>query len=415
MFCNGVTQEMAENTVIEIKNLTKTYKLYNTPSDRVKEAFHPFRKKFHRIFSALNDVSFDVKRGETLGIVGRNGSGKSTLLQILCGILNPTDGLIEVNGRISALLELGAGFNPEFTGRENVFINGAILGLTNKEIQERFDDIADFADIGDFVDQPVKTYSSGMYVRLAFSVAIHVNADILIVDEALAVGDEIFQRKCFSRIQQLQKEETTILFVSHSASQIVELCNRAILLDQGELLLMGTPKSVVSEYHKLIFSEEDKIDSLRETIRALNAKELREQENYNKLKITEQSAQTIADEPNLQEFYEPNLVPKSTISYNSRGVHITDVQITTPDGNLVNVLVRRHKYFYTYKVRFENTAYNVRFGMMIKTVSGVELGGSASSSVKDAIPCIEAGETVSVKFSFKCLLQPGVYFLMPAR
>jgi len=392
-----------ENIVIEIKNLTKNYKLYNNHSDRVKEAFHPFRKKFHHIFSALNDISFDVKKGETLGIVGRNGSGKSTLLQILCGILNPTSGLAEIKGKVSALLELGAGFNPEFTGRQNVFINGAILGLANKEMEACFDDIAEFAELGDFIDQPVKTYSSGMYVRLAFAVAIHVNADILIVDEALAVGDEIFQRKCFSRIQQLQQKGTTILFVSHSAGQVVELCNRAILLDQGELLLDGTPKQVVSEYHKLIFAGEEKADSLREEIRALKS-------GNNIFSQPGEGVQEIEHTPALCAFYEPSLVSKSMISYNSRGVRISDVRITTPDSDIVNVLVRRHEYLYTYKANFQKTAYNIRFGMLIKTVSGVELGGSASSLIKDAVPYIEAGATVSVKFSFKCLLQPGTYF-----
>lgn len=391
-------------TLIKVKGLAKAYKLYNNHSDRVKEAFHPFRKKYHHIFTALHDISFEVEKGETLGIVGRNGSGKSTLLQILCGILRPASGLTEVNGKVSALLELGAGFNPEFTGRQNVFVNAAILGLKNSEIEARFDDIAAFADIGEFIDQPVKTYSSGMYVRLAFAVAIHVNADILIVDEALAVGDEMFQRKCFSHIQQLQKQGTTILFVSHAAQQIVELCNRAVLLDQGELLLDGPPKLVVSEYHKLIFSAQDKIACLREEIRALRS------ENISLPETLKYTAQTNSHEQGPSAFYEPELVPKSTISYEPRGVVISDVHIATQHGDIVNVLVRRHEYFYTFRAEFQKTEYNVRFGMMIKTVSGVELGGSASSSSKNTIPCIKAGTVVLVRFGFKCLLQPGVYF-----
>ena len=202
---------MNKDIAISVKNITKTYKLYDSHADRVKEAFHPFRKKYHHTFNALSDVSFEVKKGETFGIIGRNGSGKSTLLQIICGILQTTSGSVEVNGRVSALLELGTGFNPEFTGRQNVYINGSILGLSHEEIEIRFDDIAAFADIGEFIDQPVKTYSSGMYVRLAFAVAISVEPDILIVDEALSVGDINFRNKCMKRIRALKDLEPSIL------------------------------------------------------------------------------------------------------------------------------------------------------------------------------------------------------------
>lgn len=413
MFCKAKKQHrknMDEDIVISIKNLTKTYRLYSNHADRVKETFNPFRKKYHHPFNALNNISFNVKRGEMLGIIGRNGSGKSTLLQIVCGILQPTSGSIEVNGRVSALLELGAGFNPEFTGRQNVYINGAILGLKHEEIEARFDDIVTFAEIGDFIDQPVKTYSSGMYVRLAFAVAINVDADILIVDEALAVGDEIFQRKCFSRIQEIQKKGTTILFVSHSAPTVVELCNKAILLDQGELLLAGAPKFVVSKYHKLMYAPNDKVESLREEIRATQFK--------NDIVVSgsdsegnNESGQLKSGEPLLYPFYDPNLVSKSTVSYESRGARIENVRVTTLKGKAVNVLVRRQEYLYTYSAKFQETSYNVRFGMMIKTISGLELGGAVSSTPHNAINCIETGVDVLVKFRFRCLLLPGVYFL----
>lgn len=401
---------MDEDIVISIKNLTKTYKLYTSHADRVKETFNPFRKKYHRPFNALTNISFNVKRGEMLGIIGQNGSGKSTLLQIICGILQPTSGSIEINGRASALLELGAGFNPEFTGRQNVYINGAILGLKHEEIEARFDDIVTFAEIGDFIDQPVKTYSSGMYVRLAFAVAINVDADILIVDEALAVGDEIFQRKCFSRIQEIQKNGTTILFVSHSAPTVVELCNKAILLDQGELLLAGVPKFVVSKYHKLMYAPKNKVESLREDIRATQFKDDivvfgSDSEGNNEF------TQLKSGEPALRPFYDPNLVSKSTVSYESRGVRIENVRVTTLKEKVVNVLVRRQEYLYTYSAKFQETSYNVRFGMLIKTISGLELGGAVSSTQHNAINCIETGANVLVKFRFKCLLQPGVYFL----
>ena len=198
---------------ITVEGLVKTYQLFNKPSKRVLEMFHPFGRKYHTPFHALKNVSFQVDRGETFGIIGRNGSGKSTLLQIICGILQPTEGKVTVNGRIAALLELGAGFNPEFTGRENVYMNGAILGFSDEEMDERFDDIAAFADIGEFLDHPVKTYSSGMYIRLAFAVQAFVEPDILIVDEALSVGDIFFQQKCFKRMRELREKNTTLLFV----------------------------------------------------------------------------------------------------------------------------------------------------------------------------------------------------------
>ena len=218
---------MVDDIVINLKNITKTYRLYNNHADRVKETFHPLRKKYHHSFNALTDVSLDVKRGKTVGIIGRNGSGKSTLLQIICGILQPTSGIVEISGRISALLELGAGFNPEFTGRQNIYMNCAILGLTHEEIKARFDDIVAFAEIGDFIGQPVKTYSSGMYVRLAFAIAINVNPDILVVDEALSVGDTLFQSKCFAKFKEFQEKGITILFVTHAMDLITRYCSSA--------------------------------------------------------------------------------------------------------------------------------------------------------------------------------------------
>ncbi len=240
-----------ENAII-VKDLSKSYYLYNKRSDRVKEAFHPFRKKYHNPFNALKNVSLSIQKGETVGIIGRNGSGKSTLLQVICGILKPTGGSVEKNGRISALLELGAGFNPEFTGRENVYINGAIFGLKREEIDERFESIEAFADIGIYIDQPVKSYSSGMYVRLAFAVAVNARPDILIVDEALAVGDTLFQSKCFAKFKEFQKKDVTILFVSHSMDLVTRYCSKAYLLDKGEIVSEGASKHVVDAYNRLI-------------------------------------------------------------------------------------------------------------------------------------------------------------------
>ncbi len=243
---------MNDNLALRVKNLTKTYKLFNSHAERVKETFHPFRKKYHHPFNALNNISFEVKKGEAFGIIGRNGSGKSTLLQIVCGILEQTSGTVQTNGRISALLELGAGFNPEFTGRENVYINGKILGLKNSEIDARFNKIDDFADIGEFMDQPVKAYSSGMVVRLAFAVQVCVEPDILVVDEALSVGDIFFQQKCFARMRDIISKGTTCLFVSHDTIAIQNLCQRAIILNQGEEVFLGDATEAVSRYYALV-------------------------------------------------------------------------------------------------------------------------------------------------------------------
>lgn len=234
----------------------KCYEIYSTPRDRLKQfvlprLFRLFGKKaptYFREFWALRDVSFEIERGQTVGIIGRNGAGKSTLLQVLCGTLNPTGGHVEMNGRVAALLELGAGFSGEFTGRENVYLNAGVLGLSTQEIEERFDRIVAFADIGDFLDQPVKTYSSGMYVRLAFAVVIHVNADILIVDEALAVGDIAFQAKCMIELKRLMDNGATVLFVSHDASSVRNLCQKVVWLEGGKVRAYGDPESILGQY-----------------------------------------------------------------------------------------------------------------------------------------------------------------------
>lgn len=229
---------MSSEIAIKVENLSKRYEIYDTPRDRIKQFVLPKlqlmaglpHKQYYREFWALKDVSFEVKKGETVGIIGRNGSGKSTLLQLICGTLAPTSGSVQTNGRIAALLELGSGFNPEFTGRDNVYMNGAVLGLTREEVDARFDDIAAFADIGDFIEQPVKTYSSGMVVRLAFAVIVHVNADVLVIDEALAVGDAFFQQKCMRFLREFQDKRGTVLFVSHDTGAVLSLCDKAVLL-----------------------------------------------------------------------------------------------------------------------------------------------------------------------------------------
>ena len=227
--------------------MSKKFRLFASPKERFLEALHPFRKQYHREFWALRDVSFQVQRGEIVGILGRNGSGKSTLLQVICSVMQATSGEVRVNGRIAALLELGAGFNPEFTGRDNVILSGAIMGFSRKEMLRRLPEIEAFADIGEFFNQPVKTYSSGMFVRVAFAAAIHVDPDILVVDEALAVGDAKFQRKCLLQIEKIRASGAAILFVSHSLETITSLCSRAIILENGALVSDGEPKAVAEK------------------------------------------------------------------------------------------------------------------------------------------------------------------------
>lgn len=247
---------LSDEVAISVRNLTKTYRLFNHPGDRIKQFFSFGMKQYHRGFTALNDLSFDIRKGETVGIIGRNGSGKSTLLQLICGILKPTSGVVQVNGRISALLELGAGFNPEFTGRENVYFQGALMGLSEAQMRGRFDGIAAFADIGEFIDQPVRTYSSGMFVRLAFAVAVHVDPDILVVDEALAVGDALFQKRCYKRLQQMQAGGLTLILVSHDHEVVRNITQRALLLDHGVALSWGDTKEVTYRYRKMLFESE---------------------------------------------------------------------------------------------------------------------------------------------------------------
>ncbi len=244
---------MSDDIAIKVENLTKTYKLYDSPQDRLKEALHPLRKKYHHDFHALNGVSFEVKKGETVGIIGRNGSGKSTLLKLINGVIMPTSGEVTVHGKISALLELGAGFNPLISGLENVYFNGTLLGFTKEEIDAKIDNILAFADIGDFIHQPVRSYSSGMFVRLAFAVAVHVDPEILIVDEALSVGDAIIQKKCMDKMHDFQQQGRTILLVSHSLESVKSFADRGIVLDKSRIHFDGSSEDAVTEYLKILF------------------------------------------------------------------------------------------------------------------------------------------------------------------
>jgi len=418
-----VVREQGENhdVAISIAGLGKCFHIYEKPRDRLLQFIMPPARRlmgmparqYFREFWALRDVSFDIRKGETVGIVGRNGSGKSTLLQTICGTLSPTTGSVETYGRIAALLELGSGFNPEFSGRENVYMNAAVLGLSRAEVDRRFDEILAFAEIGEFIDQPVKSYSSGMQVRLAFAVAINVDPEILIVDEALSVGDERFQRKCFSRIEEIRASGATILFVSHAGSTVVELCDRAVLLDGGECLAVGEPKAIVGRYQRLLYAAAD----VRESIRA----EIRESygPRVSSAHVSQHGVDAIGVSPNRpqaeelpDESFDPALLPSSTIEYDSNGATIESPMVLTLDGVRVNNLRRGRTYKYVYTVRFTKGAGSVAFGMLIKTVNGLELGGAISASQPSAaVPFIHAGAVVEIEFEFQCNLTPGVYFL----
>jgi ABC-type polysaccharide/polyol phosphate transport system, ATPase component len=406
---------------ISVNHVSKCFKRYRHPVDRLKEIFVPGKSLAHN-FWALQDINLEVWKGQTLGVVGRNGSGKSTLLQIIVGTLTPTQGDVQVNGRVSALLELGSGFNPEFTGRQNVFFNGQLLGLKTHEIEAKFDSIAAFADIGDFIDQPVKTYSSGMYVRLGFAVATSVDPDILIVDEALSVGDEAFQRKCFSRIHEIKDRGGTILFVSHSAPSIIQLCDSAVLMDRGELLLEHTPKMIISKYQKMIYADADQMIMIRDEIQHLTRK------SSQPLEVIEEDSQKNQSHPknpaspsvlpswntkngHYKDYFDPKLFPDHPIKYPSRGAEILEPHIITLGGETVNHLVARNSYIYTYSVKFDKLASHVRFGMLIKTVSGFELAGASFLATSQSIKQIEPGTTIAIKFKFECQLSPDVYFL----
>ena len=414
----------ASDIAITLRDVSKSYVLFERPEDRLKQMVVPRLerlvgrepRRYFRDFAALSGVSFDIRRGETVGIVGRNGSGKSTLLQIVCGTLQPTAGAVEVRGRIAALLELGAGFNPEFTGRENVFLNASILGVPAKEMEWRFDEIARFADIGPFLDQPVKTYSSGMYMRLAFATAVNVDPDILVVDEALAVGDEAFQRKCFARMEQIKESGGTILFVSHGAQTVVQLCTRAILIDGGELILQGRPKMVTDQYHRLVNASPERAVEIRAGIVAMGG-EAAETSDAPAGESARGGASVVADLPpetvaqdGLAEYYDPNVQSKTTIAHEERGARIENPRLLTLDGRPVNVLQLGKRYIFAYTVKFTADVEDVSFGMHFSTVPGLALAGAHTGSVRSMlVKKVRSGESLDLRFEFNCHLMPSVY------
>lgn len=409
-----MNQEQNQSTanVISVRGLGKCYHIYERPLDRLLQGVFGRWHRFHRSFWALRGVDLEMRRGETVGIIGKNGSGKSTLLQVIAGTLAPTEGDVGSFGRVAALLELGSGFDPEFSGRENVFLNAAVLGLRRDEIQRRFPRIEAFAELGDFIDQPTRTYSSGMVVRLAFAVAINTDPDILIIDEALAVGDEAFQRKCYARIDELKQRGTTILFVSHAPSSIVELCDRAVLLDGGERLLTGRPKAVVSQYQRLLYSLPGQKAQVREEILALDRSGEALLDSPNPDPAGDTAAQPIVTRTvRTGERHDAGLVPSSTVELPGRGAWIYDAHLENLQGERVNVLLAGADYVYTYEVEFTSDARRVIFGMLLKSITGIELFGMASHSRGEGIEHVQAGARFRVEFRFSTRLQPGVYFI----
>lgn len=395
---------MSSEIAITLQDVSKCYHIYDKPRDRLAQMLAGQRKQYFHEFWALRNVSFDIKRGETVGIVGRNGSGKSTLLQVICGTLNQSSGQVQTVGRIGALLELGSGFNPEFTGHENVYMNAAILGLSRSEVDERYDDITAFADIGEFIHQPVKTYSSGMIVRLAFAVQAMVDPDILIVDEALAVGDERFQRKCFARLDELKAKGTSILFVSHSGPQVVELCDRAILMERGELICTGSPMSVVRAYQKLIYAPVDEQPRLIEEFRQIGSERVAiEADEIKSLDAEEKASDDL--------YFDPGMVPESTTIYPEQGARIDSFEIFDKLGRRCNVLQAGGDYDIVMTGELTASVSRVFFATHVRTVSGVVITGQRFPDEGHYFECDGTDRAFKVTFSFKMVMMPGVYFV----
>lgn len=370
---------------IKVNQLSKMYKLYDKPIDRLKESLGFTRKILYREHYALNDVSFEIKRGETVGIIGTNGSGKSTILKIITGVLNPTKGSVKVNGRISALLELGAGFNMEYTGIQNIYLNGTMMGFTKEEVDKKLDSIIEFADIGEFINQPVKTYSSGMFVRLAFAVAINIEPEILIVDEALSVGDVFFQAKCYKKFEDFKKEGKTILFVSHDLSSIGKYCDRVVLLNKGTKLCEGDPKEIIDVYKKVLVNQlEDDDNNLNED-------------------------ETITEE--TQEWKSLITINPNALDYGSKLAEISDFCIMDNNGVVTNNVFKGKEFIIKMKVVFNEKIQDPIFAFTIKDLKGTELTGTNTMIEKSDVSVVNRGEVKEITFKQKMSLQGGEYLL----
>lgn len=375
---------------ISVNHVSKMYKLYDNPMDRLKESLGLTKKKKYKEHYALNDVSFHVKKGETVGIIGTNGSGKSTILKIITGVLNPSGGEVIVDGRISALLELGAGFNMEYSGIENVYLNGTMIGFSREEVDAKLQDILDFADIGDFVYQPVKTYSSGMFVRLAFAVAINIEPEILIVDEALSVGDVFFQAKCYRKFEEFKKMGKTILIVSHDLSSISKYCDKVVLLNKGVKLDEGNSKEMVDLYKKVLVG-------LAEPEESDIASEHQKQAPVH----------SMAKERWVRGF---ELNPQQ-LEYGDKRAEIVDFAIQDEAGNFSNTIEKNTTFKIMVRVRFYEKAYEPIVAYTFKNVHGTEITGTNTMFEKKDIPMKDVGDEIVVTFRQKMNLQGGEYLL----
>lgn len=374
---------MGEEIAISLKNISKCYKRYARPVDRLKEILLP-GKNYAQEFWALRDISLDVPKGETLGIIGQNGSGKSTLLQIIAGTLTPTTGEVFVNGRVSALLELGSGFNPEFTGRQNVFFNGQILGLSREQIETKFDEIAAFAEIGDFIEHPVKTYSSGMALRLAFAVVANTEPSILIVDEALAVGDAKFQARCMKRIRQLKEQGVTILFVSHDSGSVKMLCNSAALMNHGRILEISNPKDVVNHYIALLSSDNNEV-----AIEEITSEEI-----------------TLIEEDN--DFIKENQ-DKTLHRHGNKLATVNNVEVIDFQGKETKKIETGKNFQISILVEAKAEISDLIVGISIRNLMGLVIYGTNTHLQKIKLPGLQENQELKVLFQVPCYLNKGVY------
>lgn len=368
---------------ISVEKISKMYKLYRGRADRIKDALRLSRKKTYQEYYALSDVSFQVKKGETVGLIGTNGAGKSTLLKIITGVLTPSAGQIEVNGKISALLELGAGFNMEYTGLENIYFNGTLMGYTKEQMEQKVPQIVEFAGIGDYINQPVKTYSSGMFARLAFAMAINVEPDILIVDEALSVGDIYFQSKCFQKMDEIKRNGTTVLLVTHDMSSVVKYCDKVVVLSHGKVVKEGNPKEMVDIYKKLLVNQYD--------------------EN--------EPEQTAKIEAGDNTWMSKLAINDENVLYGSGKAHIIDFGFFDENDQITNIVLKKSTFKIKMKVEFaEDVEYPI-FAFTIKNVRGAEVTGTNSMFERLELPLAKKGETYVVTFTQKAMMQGGEYLM----
>ena len=394
---------MAEDIAISVNDVSKMYKLYDNPMDRLKESLGLSRKKKYKEHYALNHVSFQVKKGETVGIIGTNGSGKSTILKIITGVLSPTAGEVSVNGRISALLELGAGFNGEYSGIENVYLNGSMIGFSREEIDAKLQSILDFADIGDFIYQPVKTYSSGMFVRLAFAVAINIDPEILIVDEALSVGDVFFQAKCYRKFEEFKEMGKTILFVSHDLSSIGKYCDRVVLLNKGEKLAEGGAKEMVNLYRRVLVNQYEDADQSenKEGSAAENG-----QSGNNA------SGENGHDGQGSQKLMKDSLnLNPQVLEYGSKLGEIVDFAIRDDTGMITNVIEKGKEFSVQMKVNFQADVSDPIFAFTLKDLKGTEITGTNTMYEHTPLKPQKAGDVREITFKQVMPLEAGEYML----